>query len=115
MRLQLTKADVYIVFTAVMSLAFLSLVFVHPLLQSGHDLRIGQTRDLVGYLGLTDLCLFTEARYTRHITQADMHSAFQDHPFAFEHFPSGSILPPPSHLTGTDRKGVAHAMDRPKP
>jgi hypothetical protein len=109
------KADVYIVFSAVMGLAFLLLIFVHPLLQSGHEVRIGQTRDLVRYLGLTDLCLFTEARYTRHVTQADMHSAFQDHPFAFEHFPSGSILSPPGHLTGTDRKGITDAMARPKP
>lgn len=49
---------------------------------------------LVERLGLTDLALFTEARYTRHPSQADRHAAFQDHPFAFEHFPSGSVLPP---------------------
>ncbi len=47
--------------------------------------------------GLTDLALFNEARYTRHPTQADRHSAFQDHPLAFDHFPSGSLLPPRSH------------------
>ena len=46
-------------------------------------------------LGLTDLCLFTEARYTRHLSQADRHSAFQEYPGAFEHFPSGSLVPPP--------------------
>jgi hypothetical protein len=50
-------------------------------------------------LGLTDLCLFTEARYTRHLSQADLHSAFQDHPGALEHFPSGSLLAPPDLLT----------------
>ena len=50
---------------------------------------------LVRQLGLTDLALFTEARYTRHLSQADLHSAFQDHPSAFEHFPTGSLLPPP--------------------
>jgi hypothetical protein len=44
---------------------------------------------------LTDLALFTEARYTRHVTQADLHSAFQDHPMSFEHFPSGSLYLPP--------------------
>ena len=54
---------------------------------------------LVRELGLSDLALFTEARYTRHPTQADLHSAFQDHPMALEHFPSGSIQPPPSSLT----------------
>jgi len=55
------------------------------------------TRALVGRLGLTDLALFTEARYTRHPSQADLHSAFQDHPLAFEHFPTGSLVPPPRH------------------
>jgi hypothetical protein len=48
--------------------------------------------------GLTDPALFTEARYTRHPTQADLHSPFQDHPVALEHFPSGSVLTPPAHL-----------------
>jgi hypothetical protein len=53
---------------------------------------------LVRELGLTDLALFTEARYTRHLSQADLHTAFQDHPMALEHFPSGSIQPPPRWL-----------------
>lgn len=56
-------------------------------------------RDLVTRLQLTDLCLFTEARYTRHLSQADLHSAFQDHPLGLEHFPTGSLVPPPAHLT----------------
>jgi len=50
-------------------------------------------------LGLTDLSLFTEARYTRHPSQADLHSAGQDHPGAFDHFPTGSLIAPPAHLT----------------
>lgn len=58
---------------------------------------------LVRALDLTDLCLFTEARYTRHPSQADLHTAFQDHPLAFEHFPSGSLLSPPPTLTEVGR------------
>ncbi len=54
--------------------------------------------ELVSRLQLTDLCLFTEARYTRHPSQADLHSAFMDHPLAFEHFPTGSLVPPPAAL-----------------
>jgi hypothetical protein len=50
---------------------------------------------LVGDLGLTDLCLFTEARYTRNPSQADAHAPFQDHPMALEHFPAGSLASPP--------------------
>ncbi len=49
-------------------------------------------------LGITDLCLFTEARYTRHLSQVDWHSAFQDHPMSLEHFPSGSLVLPPDQL-----------------
>lgn len=50
---------------------------------------------LVARLGLTDLALFTEARYTRHLSQADLHAPFQDHPMALDHFPSASLVPPP--------------------
>lgn len=57
-----------------------------------------QARQLVAALGLTDLALFTEARYTRHLSQADRHTAFQDHPLALDHFPSGSLVPPPQRL-----------------
>ena len=45
-------------------------------------------------LRLTDLTLFTEARYTRHLSQADAFSAFQDGPVALEHFPAGSLVMP---------------------
>ena len=53
------------------------------------------SRIMVNRLQLTDLCLFTEARYTRHPSMADLHSAFQDHPMALDHFPSGSLVSPP--------------------
>lgn len=55
-------------------------------------------RDQVARWGLTDLALYTEARYTRHPSQADRHAAFQDHPGALEHFPTGALLAPPAHL-----------------
>ena len=51
--------------------------------------------------GLTDLSLFTEARYTRHPSMADLNTAFQDYPFSFEHFPSGSLVPVPPVLRKT--------------
>lgn len=60
--------------------------------------RLNLLRQQVAELELTDLSLFTEARYTRHLTQADLHTGFQDHPFAFEHFPSGSLVAPPDIL-----------------
>jgi hypothetical protein len=59
-------------------------------------------RALVRELGLSDLSLFTEARYTRHPSQADRHAPFQDHPAALEHFPAGSLLPPPPNRKFSD-------------
>lgn len=52
--------------------------------------------ELVRELGLTDLAIWTEARYTRHPSQADFFSAFQDSPGALEHFPAGSVVSPPA-------------------
>jgi hypothetical protein len=49
-------------------------------------------------LELTDLCLFTDARYARHPSMADRHTPFQDSPMAMEHFPSGTLILPPPHL-----------------
>ena len=51
-------------------------------------------RQLVTHLSLTDLSLWTEARYTRHPAMADLFSPFQDHPAAFEHFPAGALMRP---------------------
>jgi hypothetical protein len=51
--------------------------------------------EVVRRLDLTDLCIFTEARYTRHPSQADSFTPFQDHPVSLEHFPSGSLVAPP--------------------
>ena len=46
-------------------------------------------------LGLTDLCVATEARYTRHPAVSDWIVPFMDHPGAIEHFPTGSFWAPP--------------------
>lgn len=67
--------------------------------------------ELVAKLRLTDLALFTEARYTRHPSQADLHSAFQDHPLAFEHFPTGSLIGPPAGLLKVSSGGTAASAE----
>jgi hypothetical protein len=80
----------------VLTLAFLVL---HASARRQEDLPARRERAaMVRVLGLTDLCLFTEARYTRHPSQADLHTAFQDHPLSLEHFPSGSLFTPPPLL-----------------
>lgn len=56
--------------------------------------RTAAAREAARALRVTDLCLFTEARYTRHPSMADLHAPLQEHPLSFEHFPSGSFLRP---------------------
>ncbi|MDD5757539.1 MAG: hypothetical protein PHI06_00490 [Desulfobulbaceae bacterium] len=53
-------------------------------------------RITVAGLGLSDLSLSTEARYTRHPAVSDLVVPFMDHPGAIEHFPTGSFWAPPS-------------------
>jgi hypothetical protein len=74
-------------------------MFTHAWLQRQTDRPlIDEVARVVAKLELTDLALFTEARYTRHPSQADLQSAFQDHPTALEHFPTGSMAGPPAGL-----------------
>ena len=47
-------------------------------------------------LGLTDLSLATEARYTRHPAVSDPVVPFMDHPGGLEHFPTGSFWARPA-------------------
>lgn len=56
--------------------------------------ELAANRELVAQLALSDLALWTEARYTRHPALADFFSPFQDTLASFEHFPAGSIISP---------------------
>lgn len=60
--------------------------------------RVQDTRELARELSLTDLALFTEARHARHPAMADRFTAFQNHPMALEHFPTGALIRLPRHL-----------------
>ena len=80
-------------------LLLLGFILVHAGYVTQGDLALlRQESQVVHNLGLTDLCLSTEARHTRHPSQADWHTAFQSHPQALDHFPSGSIIGPPEIL-----------------
>jgi hypothetical protein len=95
----LRKSDGFLLFTGsgILLLAAI-LIQAHWVMQA--DLPgLREKAEVVRSLGLTDLCLSTEARYTRHLSQADWHAAFQTHPLALDHFPSGSIIGPPATLT----------------
>jgi hypothetical protein len=80
-------------------LLLMFLMFVHAAHTRGAaEPLLLEKAAMVREMELTDLCLFTDSRYTRHPSMADMHSAFQDLPMSFEHFPSGSLMAPPPHL-----------------
>jgi len=89
------KSTLFIFFTSINIILIIVLM-----LHSWISLRTIETSlrpctDVARELQLTDLCLFTEARYTRNPSMADLHAPFQDHPLALEHFPSGSLVTPP--------------------
>jgi hypothetical protein len=89
------KSIVFTLFTAV-NVVLVALLAVHARYSQAAALTGRLERaGLVRALQLTDLCLFTEARYTRHPAMADRFAPFQDHPGAMEHFPSGSLVTPP--------------------
>jgi hypothetical protein len=78
----------------------LSLLLVHASISKyAQQENLEEKAAMVKTLMLTDICLFTEARYTRHLSQADLNTAFQDHPLSLEHFPSGSFTQPPERTS----------------
>lgn len=89
------KSDSLLLFFSICLFLFIATVVDSSMRQDAAVAVLKQRADMVREYDLTDLALFTEARYTRHVTQADLHSAFQDHPMSFEHFPSGSLYLPP--------------------
>jgi hypothetical protein len=95
----LRKSDGFLLFIGG-GVLLLAAILIQAHFMTRADLpRLRQKAEVVKSLGLTDLCLSTEARYTRHLSQADWHAAFQSHPLALDHFPIGSILGPPETLT----------------
>jgi hypothetical protein len=95
----LRKSDGFLLFIAGGMLLLASILIQAHLVIRASLPGFRQKAEVVKSLGLTDLCLATEARYTRHPSQADWHAAFQTHPLALDHFPSGSIIGPPETLT----------------
>jgi hypothetical protein len=92
------KSNLFFLYLAI-NLILLFLMFAHASLKRNAEARfIKEKAEMVRRIGLTDLCLFTEASYTRHLSQADLHTAFQDSPMSLEHFPSGSLVAPPPGL-----------------
>ncbi|MDD5285199.1 MAG: hypothetical protein PHD54_05025 [Desulfuromonadaceae bacterium] len=77
----------------------LAMIFLH----ASNEVRtsgplFARKNALVRQLELTDLSIFTEATYTRHLSMADISTPFQDAQMSLDHFPSGALVEPPPHL-----------------
>jgi hypothetical protein len=94
------RSTIFFLFITVSILLFAALFLHARQRQINSEAMLTANAQFVKSLKLTDLCLFTEARYTRHPAMADLHSPFQDHPFAMDHFPSGSLVSPPHFRHG---------------
>jgi hypothetical protein len=70
------------------------LFFSHKLLNKEEKKRDFLYNILTPAMGLSDLAIATEARYTRHPAVSDLIVPFMDHPGAIEHFPTGSFWIP---------------------
>lgn len=97
----MSKSTVFIVATCaeilVLSLFYLYSSWIFPARDGGN---LEAKRELVRALALTDYAIWTEARYTRHPSQADFFAPFQDAPGSFEHFPAGSVIAPVAPRAG---------------
>lgn len=93
-------STIYLAGTAALALAVAGLVLDAAARSAGARAAVEAKRNMVRQLSLTDLCLFSEASYTRHPAMTDLATPFQDAPMSLEHFPSGALLQPPAHLTG---------------
>jgi len=89
------KSKIFIGFTlAEILLLFLFFLSSSAVQQSRWKIALNGQKELVHRLQLTDFAIWTEARYTRHPSQTDFFSPFQDFPSSFEHFPAGSVIAP---------------------
>jgi hypothetical protein len=92
------KSNIFLLWL-IINICALSLVYGHACFRGLNDEPFLKERvSIVIKDELTDLCLFTDARYTRNPAMADFATPFQDHPSSMEHFPSGSIIAPPPHI-----------------
>jgi hypothetical protein len=96
------KSTFFLIYLGI-NFVFMAILSVHAYtrIEAGKDM-LRENQSLVRYLNLTDLCLFTESRYTRNVSMADVFSPFQDGPLSFDHFPSGTMMQPPPHLKRYD-------------
>jgi len=108
------------VYSFVAIVVFLLLLAVCLVLVDGISNSVDEsTREmntaLVRTLQLTDLAMWSEARYTRHPSQADSFTPFQNGPSALEHFPAGSWISPPIRFESAQQEvlGIRQGGEHP--
>ena len=95
----LLKARAFIAVTIIQVIVLVALLmWSMSVAKTRNAKEIPRKKELVQRLELTDLAIWTEARYTRHPSQADFFAPFQDGPSSLEHFPAGSVVAAPDHL-----------------
>ena len=57
-----------------------------------HSTEIKSHAKIASRFLLTDLCLSTESRHTRHLSQPELIAPFQDAPGYMDHFPSSTFI-----------------------
>ncbi|MEI9476040.1 MAG: hypothetical protein WCO26_05655 [Deltaproteobacteria bacterium] len=94
------RKSTFFILYITLNVILLFVIFIHASFTRKAGMEfVREKTEIVRKLQLTDLCLFTEASYIRHLSQADLHTAFQDSPMSLEHFPSGSLVPPPQTIS----------------
>ena len=92
----MAKARIFLIITVTQVAVLIGLVIqCRVILNTRLVDELPHQRELVKRLELTDLAIWTEARYTRHPSQADFFAPFQDGPSSLEHFPAGSVVGSP--------------------
>lgn len=98
------RAALYLSVTALLAFLLALMMIVDGAKKAARDHARQARAQLVAQLQLTDLALWTEARYARHPSQADWFSPFQDGPATLDRFPVG-MWTAPRHPPGASRDG----------
>jgi hypothetical protein len=91
--MMMARSRIFLIITALQIIVLIGLIIrSRTVLSARLTEELPQKMELVKRLELTDLAIWTEARYTRHPSQADFFAPFQDGPSSLEHVPAGSVV-----------------------
>jgi hypothetical protein len=81
----------FFIFISLEFICVLAFFVVGKVQQSERTKILQQQQTIAQKLLLSDVCLTTESRHTRHISMPEWIAPFQDFPAYLEHFPSSSF------------------------